>query len=584
MSEPSLSEIAAEIELLETAESFGSEVQQFTDWLSTLSGGDVETWLARDGLKDGRPDNVDKTIEYELGKLKDAAFEFSETLSGFADNFKPLTDAASTADDVNTVVQAVSSLSTMIGRADEAVGAQKATELANVVSSIKDVSTLLTGLSLNPVIGVFIGLYATALQDAAIGLEKIDAYAARRNEIIASRGGEVDCAAIEEQRAAQAESAEARRAALAQRLGELYQLRGEAIARFQETVYLAAGNDCARTRQAELKKLILIAYPEGGVVKNAPTNGETLRALESWVEGINSAAAELFVEASVTPEGPARQQIIDRLDRMTEARRRVVSGLRPFRDCVRQRLERYGTSTGDDVGFGVAGGAGGAGAAAANAGGGNRRMALIGGGVGLFAVAALGLGLLFGGSEDDPISTGSGSSGGGAAVSSSTPANSGGSSGLTEAPVVVNACDVFSAERISTLFGAPGLIASPDGNGRREICTYRTADAAGGIHVEVQRNSAADGFLDEFRRQRPDASVEPVDWRENGELLPGELRVFDGGQAASFWAYVITDDPLGRDVFIWIGNVDGSLTESIWTVANELRLAILEANGRSPES
>lgn len=567
MPDPTLGEIAAEIEVLEAAESFGAEVQQFTDWLSTLSGGDVQTWLAADSLEGGRPAEVDKTIEYELGKLKDAAFEFSETLSGFADNFKPLTDAAGTADELNQVVQTVSSLSTMIGRADEAVGAQKATELANVISSIKDVSTLLSGLSLNPVIGVFIGLYATALQNATIGLEKIEAYAARRNEIIASRGGEIDYEAIEAQQAAEAESAEAARSALSQRLNELYERRAEAIGRIQETDYLAATNDCVRTRQAELTALIKIAAREGGIVGNAPSNGETLRSLEGWVEGINEAAGELFLEASVTPEGPARDAIIDRLDRMTEARRRVVSGLRPFRDCVRQRLEQYGTSTAD-VATPVA--------AASSGGGRNRRMLTMGGGAGIFTVAAVGLVLLLSGGGDDPVSngSGSGSSDGGSAASDSAPSGRGGSA-IGEAPVIVHPCDVFTVAEVSGFLGATLVADRSAPSERRAICTFRAPDAGGGLHVEVQRNSAADGFFDEFRFQRMDQTAVPVDW-------PNEAEIRQGEGSSSFWGYVITDDPLGRDVFVWIAGASEGNSPVVLEMANRLRAAILLANGRPP--
>lgn len=578
---PTLAEIGAEIELLETVEQFGAEVQQFTDWLSTLSGGDVESWLAADSLQGGRPAGVDKSVQYELGKLKDAAFEFSETLSGFADQFKPLTDAAGTADDVNSVVQAISSLSTMIGRADEAVGAQKASELANVISSIKDVSTLLTGLSLNPVIGVFIGLYATALNDAAIGLEKIDAYAARRNDIINSRGGEVDYEAIEAERAAEAASAEEARQAVTARLNELYARRGEAIARLQAGDYQRALNLCARNHQAELREIIQIAAGEGGVIGNAPPNGETLGELERWVENANGAAFDLMVQAANAPEGSAaRQQATDRLNKLTEARSRVVDGLGPLRDCVRDTLERYGTSTGD-VAVPAATGDEVASAGAGGGGSGNRRAMFIGG-AGIFAMAMVAVVLLLPGGDDTANSGGSGAggssdgaTGSNGAASGATPSG-GSSSGLTAAPLIVNPCDIFTAEEVSAMFGKT-LVADGSASDRRAICTFRRPEDAGGIHVEVQRNSNSAGFLEEFRKQRADQVATSIDWPNEAELREGE-------GTSSFWGYVIADDPLGRNVFIWIaGSTEGN-SSAVLDIADRLRAAVLEANGRPPGS
>jgi hypothetical protein len=201
-------------------------------------------------------------------------------------------------------------------------------------------------------------------------------------------------------------------------------------------------------------------------------------------------------------------------------------------------------------------------------------MALIGGGVGMFAVAAVGLGLLFGGGggNDDAASNGSGSSGGGAVASSSTPANSGGSSGIPDAPVIVNPCDIFTAAEVSAMFGKT-LVADGGSNGRRAVCTYRRPEDAGGIHVEVQRNSSSAGFLEEFRKQRADELATSIDWPNEAELREGEGR-------SSFWGYVIADDPLGRDVFIWIaGSTEGNST-AVLDMADRLRDAVLEANGR----
>jgi len=149
---------------------------------------------------------------------------------------------------------------------------------------------------------------------------------------------------------------------------------------------------------------------------------------------------------------------------------------------------------------------------AAPSSGANRRMVMMGGGVGIFAVAMIGIVLVFSGGDDNGATNGSGSSGGtgtssgsssgssGSSSSGGSSSSSGGSSAIPDAPVIVNACDVFTAAEVSAMFGKT-LIADSSANDRRSICTFRRPEDAGGIHVEVQRNSSAAGFLEEYRRQ-----------------------------------------------------------------------------------
>jgi len=47
---------------------------------------------------------------------------------------------------------------------------------------------------------------------------------------------------------------------------------------------------------------------------------------------------------------------------------------------------------------------------------------------------------------------------------------------------------------------------------------------------------------------------------------------------------VITDDPLGRDIFIWIAGTTEGNSQAVLDMADRLRAAVLEANGRPPDS
>ena len=135
-------------------------------------------------------------------------------------------------------------------------------------------------------------------------------------------------------------------------------------------------------------------------------------------------------------------------------------------------------------------------------------------------------------------------------------------------------CNVFTDAEISGLFGTSVNGTKIVDTARRAVCNYVEPGDAGGIQIEVQRNTASAGFLEEFRSKQPDAQVIPVTWGEEGELRVSS----DGdGTATALWAYVITGDPLGREVFIWIDGATRGNSEAVMTVAEKLKDAILEA-------
>ena len=67
-----------------------------------------------------------------------------------------------------------------------------------------------------------------------------------------------------------------------------------------------------------------------------------------------------------------------------------------------------------------------------------------------------------------------------------------------------------------------------------------------------------------------------IDWPNEAELRVGE-------ESSAFWGYVIADDRIGRNVFIWIAGTTGQNSDAVLDMAERLRAAILEANGRPPD-
>ncbi len=254
-----LAEINEQIELLEVAERFGTKLQEFTDWLSTFAGGEVINWASDD-----------PTVQLVLGGLKDAAFEFSETLGGFAENFEPLTDAAGAAGNINTVVQSALSLGTALEQADQDIGGDKADQLANILNNVTSLSQLLTGLSLNPIIGVFIGLYATALQSAAGTIQFLADRVAIRDDIVESSVEGIDVEAELAAQEAAAESAEEAQLALSEQLNALYAARADRIAALQDTQYDVALDYAASRHPDEMREIIRIASEYGGIPSPTP--------------------------------------------------------------------------------------------------------------------------------------------------------------------------------------------------------------------------------------------------------------------------------------------------------------------------
>jgi len=454
---PTLAEINAQIQLLEVVEQFGSEVQEFTDWLGTLSGADLSKWLSDDS-----------TVQFVFDGLKDAAFEFSETLGGAAEHFEPLTDAAGAAGNINTAVQTATSIVTIIEDADSAVGPDKATQLSGLLSNLTSLSQLLTGLSLNPVIGVFLGLYATALESAAIGLQLIDESVQERNEAIDTRGGEIDVEAELAAEEAAADQAAEAQLALSEELSRLYELRAELIIGLQDSQYTVALDFAASRHPEAMTELIEIASEQGGIPSNAPVNGDTLGQLESWVGSATTAAFDLMTEAAAAPEGSeARADATGRLEDLMDAKGQVIGLLGPIRGTVTGALEEYGYSTADPgtpaAATPTAGGVVPGGAVVGGAAGFGRGALLIGGGIA--ALVLVGVVALFAGGGDGTNGDGNGSSAvsndgsssgssGSGGSSSSGSSSSGGSSGGAAAPSHT-ACELRREERIVLEFSSP---------------------------------------------------------------------------------------------------------------------------------
>ena len=307
-----LAEINEQIELLEVAERFGTKLQEFTDWLSTFAGGEAGDWVSDD-----------PTVQFVLGGLRDAAFEFSETLGGFAENFDPLTDAAGAAGDINTAVQTALSIVTAIDELQEDPGADKAGQLADILSNLTSLSQLLTTLSLNPVIGVFIGLYATALKSAMIPIQIIADQVAIRGEVIESSTAGIDIEAELAEQDAAAESAADAQLAVSEQLSALHARRSELIADLQGGQYVVALDFAASRHPDEMRELISIASEQGGITSDAAVNGETLGQIETWVGSATEASFDLMTEAAAVPEGSeARADAIESLDTLNDARHR----------------------------------------------------------------------------------------------------------------------------------------------------------------------------------------------------------------------------------------------------------------------
>jgi hypothetical protein len=566
-----LDEINAQIELLEVAERFGAKTQQFTDWLSTFAGGEVVNWVSDD-----------ETVRFILGGLKDAAFEFSETLGGYAENFEPLTDAAGTAGNINTAIQTALSIVTAIEEADEAVGADKAAQLAGILNNLTAFSQLLTGLSLNPIIGVFIGLYATALQNAVAGIQVIADSVAIRDEVIESSTEGIDIAAAQAAQQAAEDAAAENQLALTEELNGLYAARADRIAALQGTQYTVALDFAASRHPEEMRELIGIATEHGGVTSNAPVNGATLSQLEAWVISATEAAFDLMTEAAAAPEGSeARANALESLNTLNDARRGVTELLGPIRGTVTGALETYGYSTADpEPQAAMTGGA---------VGGASAGMVAIG--VGVLILAAAGLASLFAGGGDGGASTvGSASS---AAVSSSSPSSSdeatpSSRSGRAPKPVVIQPCLVIDQARATALLGtAIGPSALKDEENDK-TCGWLQAEDSDpstsiSIWMKLKLNSAGfEGLLRNWRSGTPDASeVRTIPWSKPGELRI-EIDTVDEYATVALYAPAFDSASASGDVYVKLAirgpiSAAASMATMAETIAEELRDAVLAA-------
>ena len=150
-----------------------------------------------------------------------------------------------------------------------------------------------------------------------------------------------------------------------------------------------------------------------------------------------------MTEAASPPEGSeARADLIRRAEELLDAKRELVDGLRPFRDCIKESLERYGYT-----------------ADAGSAAGGGLPRRLILGGIGIFAVAMVGLVFVFSGGGGDGNEAGgtAGDSGSVSSPSSSGSSADGSSAGGAVATVQTDVCKAAQRREVLLQFSSPDI-------------------------------------------------------------------------------------------------------------------------------
>jgi hypothetical protein len=209
---------------------------------------------------------------------------------------------------------------------------------------------------------------------------------------------------------------------------------------------------------------------------------------------------------------------------------------------------------------------------------------------GVAAAAAVAIALFaFGGGDDGPTNEGDGAGGSAdspvATASGADSGGDGGSGGTPEAPVIVRPCDVLDVELVSEALG-PSVVTDRGGDGRRDSdCEYES-DGGVTLSLLVKRNSAPRSGVFRSFESVNDAGVGRVvttrtlDWVDEGEVRVTEVGT--SRSKAALLAYVLTTDPLGRDIYVWITATgppgDGiALGATIETMAELLRDAVLEA-------
>lgn len=116
-------------------------------------------------------------------------------------------------------------------------------------------------------------------------------------------------------------------------------------------------------------------------------------------------------------------------------------------------------------------------------------------------------------------------------------------------PEIENPCNAFEPEEIAAMVGHDVVETVQIDTDNRATCEYTRADgveSGARVILESGINSDAAGLREEWERQRMGATTTlDMEWS-----LDGEYRFADG--AGSVWAYVRDDDPIGRDVYIWV--------------------------------
>ena len=135
------------------------------------------------------------------------------------------------------------------------------------------------------------------------------------------------------------------------------------------------------------------------------------------------------------------------------------------------------------------------------------------------------------------------------------------SEGIPDAPVVLNPCDLLDDAFVQGASGTPWAgVGSEVSGGNRQICEYYPppADESGQesvyIQMEATLNSNSDDFFIDFQDRYP-TLLKSLEWGRGGNA---EVRQSEG--FVTLWGHVIADDPLGRDLFVWIaiGNIDAA--------------------------
>jgi hypothetical protein len=145
---------------------------------------------------------------------------------------------------------------------------------------------------------------------------------------------------------------------------------------------------------------------------------------------------------------------------------------------------------------------------------------------------------------------------------------------------------VLDVELVSGVLGT-AVRTGGGGDGRRDAkCEYEIAGAGVTLSLLVQRNSAPqNGVFRGFESVNEGGTgialtTRTLDWSDRGEVRVSEVGT--SRSKAALLAYVLTSDPLGRDIYVWItaagpSGAGAGLGATIEDFALLLRDAVLEA-------